>query len=377
MRPRRHTPLALLLCLLAALVSCQAHDAAHLDLTGTVEITRLTLASRVGGRVATHAVSEGETVAAGAIVITLTEPALAAQASVLAAQRAQAEATLAELEAGARPEEVAQARAVLAAAESRLHLLEAGSRAEERALARTEADLARAILDQAERDASRARDLFAAGVIAQQELEQIELTRTRAADQWRLADQRLQLAEAGPRPEEVAILRAQVAQQQAQVALLEAGPTPEALERARQLVRQAQEQEAALSADLAELEVRTPRAGVVDRLLLDPGEVAMPGQALCSLRDPADVRLRVWLPESQLGRVQPGNTGTVTLHGDQPPLQVTVVTIASQAEFTPRNIQTPQERATQVFAMDCRFTDPPDWLRDGMTLTVRFDPTTP
>lgn len=377
MRLRRHIVLAPLLWLLATLVGCQPRHAADLSLTGTVEITRLTLASRVGGRVATHAVAEGDAVAAGSLVVTLTEPALAAQASVLAAQRAQAEATLAELEAGARPEEVAQARAALTAAESRLRLLEAGSRAEERALARTEADLSRAVLEQAEREATRARDLFAAGVIARQELEHFELSRTRAADQFRLADQRVRLVEAGPRPEEIAILRAQIAQQQAQVALLEAGPTPDALERARQFVRQAEEQEAALAADLEELKVRTPRAGVIDRLLLDPGEVALPGQALCSLRDPADVRLRVWLPESQLGRVQPGNTGTVTLHGDQPPLQVTVVTIASQAEFTPRNIQTPQERATQVFAMDCRFADPPDWLRDGMTLTVRFTPTTP
>lgn len=347
-------------------------DPTRLILTGTVEATRISLASRVGGRIATHEAPEGSAVTANQLLVTLTNAQLLAQAPVLRAQRAQAEATWADLVDGTRPEEIAQARAALRASQERLALLEAGTRPEESAQAASTVDLAQAVQLQAEKEAQRARRLFDNGVIARQELEAAELRLTQTTEQLKQAQEQAALVAAGPRSQELAIARAQIAQQQAGIDLLEAGATPQTLERAEQVVEAIKAQEAALQTELTELAITAPRAGVIDRYLVDPGEVVAPGQAIVTLRDPLDIRLRAWLPEPALGQVRLGQLAEIRIEG-RDTLKATVLSIASDAEFTPRNIQTPEERATQVFAMDLRITDPPDWLRDGMTLEVILD----
>lgn len=343
--------------------------AGRLHLAASVEVQRIQVASRISGRVQAIPVAEGMQVTRGSTVMELANPALAEQVGIIAAQRDQAEAAYAELARGARAEELLRVRAAVQAAREQVRLLEAGARPQEREAARIRLELAQSVQAQAEREEARAHELFARGVIARQELEAIALALSQAQDGVRLAQEQLAQVESGARGEEIAIAQARVREQEAVLALLEAGPTAEALDRAAAAIRLAEAQRAQLEAELGELVLAAPVDAYVDRLLVEPGEVVLPGQAVLTLRNPAEVRLRAYLPEPELSRVRLGQ-GVLVQTAGAPDLAATILTIASEAEFTPRNIQTPDERATQVFAMDLRVSDPPDWLRDGMTVTV-------
>ncbi|MEO7994090.1 MAG: HlyD family efflux transporter periplasmic adaptor subunit [bacterium] len=344
-------------------------DPHTIRLSGSIEVTRIDLAARADGRVAAIPVTEGSTVKQGDVLIRLENPSLAAQAAVLAAQRAQAQATYDDLADGTRPEEIAQARAGVKAAQARLQLLEAGPRPQESAVAKNQVGVAQEAFDQATEAANRARRLYDEGVIAAEERETAEHAEARAADQLKTATEQASLVDAGARDQERAIARAQVQQSQAGLELLEAGATPETIARAAAAIDTVDAQMGVLQADLGELEVRAPIPGVVDQILREPGELVAPGQTIASLRNPDDVILRAYLPEPDLAFVRIGQDATI-LMPDGTTIPGTVHTIASEAEFTPRNIQTPEERATQVFAIEIAITDPPPYLRDGMTVDV-------
>lgn len=350
-------------------------DPTHIRLTGSVEVTRIDLAPRVGGRVISR-YAEGVQVDAGTPVVILTSPTLEQQRAVLVAQVAQADATLRDLANGARPSEIAQARAGVKAAQQRVRLLEAGSRPQEVQAAQAQVAVALDAVDQARENVERAERLYDDGVIPRKERDDARHALQRAQEQLRIAKEQASLVAAGPRAQEIAIAKAQAEGSQASLDLLEEGATPETLERARATVAAVEAQLAAVDADLAELAITAPIAGVVDRLLVEDGELVSPGQRVATLRAVAETTITAYLPEPDLPLVRIGQEVAI-LVPNATALTGTIATIASEAEFTPRNIQTPEDRATQVFAVEIRVTDPPEYLRDGMTLEVVIDKVPP
>jgi multidrug resistance efflux pump len=154
---------------------------------------------------------------------------------------------------------------------------------------------------------------------------------------------------------------------QAQVEGLRIGATPEQIAAAEAQVAVARSALSAVEAQLDKLALRAPISGLVLERPVHVGEVALPGAPLLTLADLDALTLTIYVREDQLGQVQLGQAASVTV--DAYPDRVfsgAVDFISSQAEFTPKNVQTQEERANMVFAVKVRLPNPDHALKPGM-----------
>jgi len=400
------------LMILATLVSgCQSMGASLADdgeelltASGTIHATEVRVATDLGGRILEIRTQAGAQVHVGdELVILDTTPwmlqLLQAEAAVVTAQ-----ADLAVVEAGARPEEIAAAQALLALAEAQR---DGALNAWQNALAQVE--------DPQELDAQivEARmqvSLAAQGVeLAETQLARERLIREQKPEQGtggRIADLQLQAAEealAAARADErtaQALLNhllsirneplgfiaqanaaegqylaaeAGVAVARAQLDDLLAGPTPEEVAVAEAVVRQAQAQANVLSAQIAQGALASPIDGVVLNQVLRAGELAAPAAPILTLADLSEVTLKVYVPENRIGHVYLGQLAQVTV--DSFPDRVfegQVSHIGDEPEFTPRNVATAEERLNTFYAVEIRLPNPDGLLKPGMPADAAF-----
>jgi len=169
-------------------------------------------------------------------------------------------------------------------------------------------------------------------------------------------------AEASYQQAEVAMLAAE-----ANLAAVKAGPMAEDIDVARAQLREAEAALAAVEVQLAKQTLTAPRAGLISKNLVEVGELASPGTTLLELSDIETVDLTVYIPETQVGRVKLGQLARVIpdAYPDQS-FEGVVSFIAHQAEFTPKNVQTQEERANLVFAVKITLKNDDHRLRPGM-----------
>lgn len=144
-------------------------------------------------------------------------------------------------------------------------------------------------------------------------------------------------------------------------------------DQAQTAVAQAEAQLALLDAQIAKLTITAPSDGVILTRAIEPGEVVAPGAVVFSLARLEDLTITVFVPENRYGEISLGQSAEVRV--DSFPNQVftaTVIQIADQAEFTPRNVQTDEGRATTVYAIKLRVADPGGKLKPGMPANVIF-----
>ncbi len=312
----------LALVCLGVLASCQPRGrGGPLHASGHIEATEVRLAAPMAGIVGELPFQEGEKVEAGQVVARMDTSTLERELEKARAERDAAQAALALLLAGARQEELAEAQARLAAAEVEL--------------AAAQADLAR-YAPLAERGSASRKlrdDAATRAAVAQ---EQCNALRARLA----------QLL-AGPRAEEVALARAQLRAAEAAVGIL--------------------------TQRLADAQVRSPITGYVTARVAEPGEFLPAGAPLLVVADLAHPWLAVFLDEPSLSRVRLGQPVRVRLDGHQESITGKVRFIAQQAEFTPKNVQTPEERAKLVFRVEISLPNPELVLKPGMPADAYFD----
>jgi HlyD family secretion protein len=125
---------------------------------------------------------------------------------------------------------------------------------------------------------------------------------------------------------------------------------------------------------MSKLTLTAPAYGVILTRAIEPGEVTLPGAALLRLANTAELHLTVYIPENRYGEIQVGQT--VQVQVDSFPSEVfaaSVTRIADRAEFTPRNVQTAEGRATTVFAVRLSVVNVEGKLKPGMPADVRFE----
>ena len=297
--------------------------------SGTVEATEAALGFQVPGRIERVGPHEGDRVKAGDTLGALDRSELLARKAQAQAQLAAARALLSELEAGARSEELAQAREAARAAGERY------------------AD--------AKRDLDRVQRLLEGGALSQEALDKARLAFEVATSQRDQAEQQLKLVATGPRPERIAAQRAAVAQADA-------------------AVRQA-------DAALANAIIVAPFDAVVTVRDREPGETVGAGAPVLTVMNLADRWVRIYIREDRIGAVKIGEPATIsadTYPGKR--YEGSVSFISSEAEFTPRNVQTTEERVKLVYAVKVRITaDAGNELKPGMPadVTLRGGATTP
>jgi len=290
--------------------------------SGTVEATEADLGFQVAGRIESIAVQEGDRVERGAELALLDRTELAARRSAAQAQVAGARALLTELERGFRTEEVAQGRAALRAAEQNL--------------ANTRSDF------------ERTQRLFDGGAVSQQVLDRQQTALELAQSEYDRAAEQLRILESGPRQERIAA-------QQAALAQAEAGLNQ-------------------IDAALDYAIIRAPFAGVIAVRHREPGEAVPAGAPVLTLRNLDDRWVRIYVREDEVGRISLGRDATITAdsYADRT-YTGRVLFISNEAEFTPRNVQTTEERVKLVYRVKVQITGDESFdLKPGLAADVRI-----
>jgi HlyD family secretion protein len=371
--------------------------------SGSIEGEEVAVVSEFGGRIVQLDVSEGQQVAAGQVVVKLDDSTLLAQQAQAEAGVSAARANLEVVRAGAHPAEILAAEAALAQAQAQRDAAKTGWE-DARAIldnpqqidaqivqARSSVDLAGVQIEQAQSELAAAkveRDKYRAqGSMEEKWMYRIQDYRVQAAQaaidaataneagarqtlaalqalrknplalvsQVNLAEAQYQLAEKG------------VAVAQARLDELNAGPAAEEIAVAEAQVARAQAAVDALQIQIEKRTLQAPIGGVITSRSTHQGEAAIAGATLLTIANLDEVKLTLYVPENELGRVYLGQQ--VQVEVDSFPGRVfsgTVSYISQQAEFTPKNVQTEKERVSMVFAVRVRLPNPGHLLKPGM-----------
>jgi multidrug resistance efflux pump len=357
------------LAMLGALVWSQ-WQSEPLKVSGFIEADEIRVGSRVGGRVAKVAVREGQRVAAGEVLIELDPYDLKERRAEAAAMAAARAAQWEKLKTGFRPEEIAQAKARRDQAEAQLAKLRTGPRKEEIAAAEARVREAEAQLELAQVTLTRITKSFESNAASPDELSEAQQRQKSASAVVDARRQELAELQAGTRAEDIAQAEAQLKEAEAELALRTAGYRAEEIAEAKAALDAATSALAGIDQQLAELNVRSPLAGVIEAVDLQAGDLIAANAPVLSIMDTSDLWVRAYVPENRLN-VATGAKVQVSV--DSFPgrrFAAHVGFIARQAEFTPNNVQTPQERSKQVFRIKVHLDEGLDVLRPGMSADV-------
>jgi multidrug resistance efflux pump len=340
-------------------------------LSGTIEADEIHVGSKVGGRIAEVLVKEGQEVKAGQPLIRFEAYDLQARKSDAVAAIAQAEANLEKMKNLSRPEEVMEARAEAEAAWMALELARNGPRKQEIEAARAEVDAAAADYEVARVTLARVERLVKSGVQSRQDFDNAKAAYDRAVARRKAAQERLDLLLAGTRTEEIGRAERQYRQAKAKLELVQRGARREDIAAARAQLDRARASLQQIETQLAELEVIASADAYVEVLPVRPGDLINANSPVATLVELDRLWVRVYVPEPELGHVQLGKGVLVTVDTfGKERFKGRVEQIAGRGEFTPRNVQTRDEREHQVFAVRVRLDNSERRLRAGMSADV-------
>jgi HlyD family secretion protein len=309
----------LVLGALATAACGKGKDDGVIAASGHVEATEVRLSAKVPGQVEAIAVQEGDTVTAGQEIARLDTTDVRLALDAARAERAQADA------------------------ERRLRV--AGSRKEDIAEAEAQVQRAQADLRGAQEDLQRMEKLLASGSGTDKARDDARTRRDMAAANLEAARERLRKLSAGSRPEEIDSARARVAGADAKIAQLEQ--------------------------QIADAVVKSPVDGVVAEKLVEKGELLTRGTGLVVITELARPWLTVYVPEPDLGRLRLGQEAEVSTDAGQKRTGH-VTFVSPQAEFTPKNVQTPEERAKLVYKVKIGLENADGVFKPGMPAEARL-----
>lgn len=294
-------------------------DEGTVFVSGTVDATEIAVSFRVPGILTKRPVDEGSRVKPGELLAALDERETVARLHQAEAAQQGAQARLKDLEQGYRPQEIAEGHA--------------------------QVEQARANLSNLQEEARRSEALFHGGATSQQRRDKDRTAADVAAQQLSAMQERLKLLQSGYRPETVNAARAQFEEAQASVA--------------------------AAHVALDDLQVTSPVEGVVTRKHAEVGETLGAGRPVVTVTDISRPWVRVYIPENQIGKVRLGAAAKIKV--DTFPnrdFDGRVSYVSSQAEFTPKNVQTQEERVKLVFAVNVTLDNRDGTLKPGMPADV-------
>jgi membrane fusion protein YbhG len=339
--------------------------------SGTIEARTISVGSRVGGRVKAVRAKEGDRVTEGQPLLELEPGDLLAQRLIAKGQLDEARANLQKLVRGARPEEIEQANARSQTAAAALEETMVGARAEQIAAARARVVATQVAVDKAKLEAERARKLFATQAISQAQRDDAEAALTGAVAQRDAAAQELEQLQNGSRREDIQQAAARAAEARASARLVKAGARAEEIEAGRAVVDAAQGRLDQIDVLLGELTIVVPRPARVESLDLRPGDILAPNATAASLLEDDQLYVRIYVPETQIGHIHAGQEVPVNVDSFPNRSFLGVVEhINSEGEYSPRNLQTADERADQVFATRVGLREGFAELRAGMAAFI-------
>ncbi len=320
-------PVALVAALLA--VGCASKTPTdRVRASGNVEATEVQVSPKVGGQLLDLKVDEGDRVKEGQVLAVLDTTDASLTLRRVTADRDQAAAQLALLEAGSRVEDIRQAEAQVKTAEADV----AGARDD---------------LSSAETDLKRFETLLQTNSGTEKQRDDAATRKKMAQARLQAADERVRAAreglvhlQKGPRPQEIAAARARLASAQAQIATLEQ--------------------------NITDATVLAPLSGIVSQKFADTGEILAPRTPIISIVDLDHAWANIYIDEPVMPRLRLGQPATVFNDAGGAGIRGTVTFISPKAEFTPRNVQTAEERSKLVYRIKVTVDNSKGILKQGM-----------
>ena len=349
-----------------------------LKVSGNIELTEVDISFKTAGRLVTLAVEEGDQVKKGTLIARLDQEELLQRRESAAASldstrsRLLQSGTAIEYQRQQAEGQISRSRAELKQAEAILKELQIGSRRQEIESARAALARAKAEQQRAQADWERAQSLYKDKDISTARYDEAKAHFESAQAQLRQATEQFDLVEEGPRKEDIDGARAQVERAKANVRLGEAARLELKRLQEEQLARKADTRQATAQLEVQETllknaEVTAPMDGVVLVKSAEPGEVLAAGTTVVTLGNLAKPWLRAYINEQDLGRVKLGTAVKVTTDSFPGKTYTGRVSfIASEAEFTPKQIQTQEERVKLVYRIKIDVDNPAGELKSNM-----------
>ena len=346
--------------------------------SGTIEAKQAELGFQVSGRIVEVVVNEGEFVKKDQLLASLDQ-------SEYKARYEQAQASLdnsiinfqrmelvLELYKKTLPNEVARAAAGVEALSSQLAELEAGYREQDIERARLALLTAQDVMEESKKNKERYDNLFTKQLVTEREWDAVKLKHETAEKEFEKAKEMFDMLREGVRKETIQTARARLAEgkavlRQANNNLRKIKMAEKEVEAAESQVKVAQSSLKVVETQLRYTQLRAPFDGVISSRNVEPGEVVLPGREVLSLSDLSSVDLKIFVGETEIGRVKPGQL--VDIKVDTFPDKIysgTVSFISPEGEFTPKIIQTQKERVKLVYLVKVFIENPDLELKSGM-----------
>lgn len=293
----------------------------EINASGTIEATDVVVSSKTAGQIEDIAVKEGDKVSKDDLLVVLDHKSLDIQ--------------LRQMSAG------------IEQAEAQLRLLQSGARKEDIALAKEQVNTAKINLDQALTDKERLSKLLESNTITQKQFEDASVKYELAQNQYNTARQNLLKVSNIVRPEEIESSKANLKRNQVGLEIIQK--------------------------NIEDCTVKSPLSGIVTKKFVEAGEYVTPGSSLLKLSDLSIVNFYIYINETDLGKIKLGQKAEVKtdsykdkIYGGE------VIFISPEAEFTPKNIQTPEERTKLVFKVKIQIPNPDSELKSGMPADAKL-----
>jgi HlyD family secretion protein len=346
--------------------------------SGTIEAKQAELGFQVSGRIVDVVVNEGQFVKKDQLLASLDQAEYKAryeqaQASLEnSIKNLQRLELVLELSKKTLPNEVARAAASVEALRSQLAELEAGYREQDVERARLAFLTAQDVMEEAKKNKERYDNLFAKQLVTEREWDAVQLKHETAVKEFEKAKEMYDMLREGARKETIRTAKARLAEgravlRQAKNNLRKIKTAEKEVEAAKSQVKVAQSSLKVAETLLQYTQLRAPFDGVISSRNVEPGEVVLPGREVLSLSDLSSVDLKIFVGETEIGRVKPGQS--VDIKVDTFPDKIyrgTVSFISPEGEFTPKIIQTQKERVKLVYLVKVLIPNPDLELKSGM-----------
>jgi HlyD family secretion protein len=308
----------------AVFSSCQKVEPTVMTLSGTVESKDVRISSLVGGRITELNYDEGDELKKDSVI--------------------------AKIDCRDYELQLAQAETVISGAKAKLRLIKSGARKEDIASVSESNKQAQIAFDKANKEYERFEKLFETGSVTEKELDDIKVIRDRAQSQLDQSRHILEKLQNGAQIEEIDSVTASV--------------------------KQAEASKAILNKKISDCVIVSPADGTVLHRLAEPGEITGPGTAILIVSDLSKVKIRAFVPEKELGHIKNGALVQVfvdTFEGISFPGKIAAV--SSEAEFTPKTIQTADERVKTVYEFKVIVENKDRIFKPGMPVDIVIDKT--
>jgi HlyD family secretion protein len=357
---------------------------AELYYSGTIEAIQSNLAFQVNGRVQEVLTDEGRSAEKAQVLAVLDRREFVALRDQAQANLQRAEQNLRQVETALEvnrqvlPAEVDRAAASVKALQAQLAEAESGYRSQEVERARLAAESARVTLENARKDKQRYEELYQKGVVAERSRDTFQVQYETALREHQRAVEAYKMAREGFRREEIDTARSRLSEGQAALRLAQSNlqkivATEQEVQAARAQVAAARAALDVAEIQLGHTELKAPYAGIILSRNVEPGEVVSPNQEVLSIADLSTVDLKVFVGETEIGKIAPGQPVEVKI--DTFPDKTyagRVAYISPQAEFTPKIIQTHKERVKLVYLVKVSVPNPNFELKSGMPADAWF-----